>query len=93
MRKNDIRMPDYQDRIGDYDVWTCPSWSGTGETYTIQLVVEKDNEDYGKIWCSCMDSTCRKKKDFINADHPNLCKHATAVLRIAGLMNTPWRLT
>jgi hypothetical protein len=62
----------------DNDEWqfTTPSWSGTGEEYTV-IVCKRT----GLVSCTCKDAVCRRKQDLITNNPKRLCKHAEGLLR------------
>lgn len=62
----------------EHYLFSTDSWSGSGDEYTIAI-----SKHDGTISCTCMDATCRRKVDRINAQDPRICKHARAVLRWA----------
>ena len=56
------------------------SWSGTGETYEID-VSKRD----GWIHCSCMDATCRHKSGHVlKTEDRTPCKHVRRLLHMIG---------
>lgn len=62
----------------DFIWFSTHSWTGGPDDYTIAICKRT-----GIVSCTCMDASCRRKRDLITAEQPRICKHAQAVLRWA----------
>ena len=62
----------------DSYLFSTDSWTGSGEEYVIEI-----SKRDGMVRCTCLDASCRRKTDRVDAKEPRICKHARAVLRWA----------